>query len=177
MSGSSRWSVGYAAMLVATVALYLVIRAFGESLGAPISAPAPEAAGHGEGAAFGPVLLSLAVVRTRIGLIDSPMDIAFTFAVIAVATLGKFGGSYLAARATGMNPRDAGAIGILMNTRGLMELIVLNVGLDLGVISPRLFAMLVVMALVTTFSTTPILDAIVGRRGFGGAPPLPEPAT
>ena len=64
---------------------------------------------------------------------------------------------YVAARLTGWPRRDAGALGILMNTRGLMELIVLNIGLDLGVISPTLFAMMVVMALVTTFATTPLL--------------------
>jgi Kef-type K+ transport system membrane component KefB len=66
----------------------------------------------------------------------------------------------LAARLTGMNLRDAASLGILMNTRGLMELIVLNIGLDFGVISPPLFAMLVIMAVVTTFATTPILDAL-----------------
>jgi Kef-type K+ transport system membrane component KefB len=66
----------------------------------------------------------------------------------------------VAARMVGLSWREGSALGILMNTRGLMELIVLNIGLDLGVISPTLFAMLVIMALVTTFATTPILHLI-----------------
>jgi len=79
--------------------------------------------------------------------------------IIGVAVLGKFGGSAVAARASGMSWREAGALGALMNTRGLMELVVLNIGLDIGVIPPRLFAMMVVMALVTTVMTTPLLEA------------------
>ena len=77
-----------------------------------------------------------------------------------MATFGKFGGSTIAAKLTGLNWRDSAALGILMNTRGLVELIVLNLGLDLHVISPTLFAMLVIMALVTTFMTTPILHLL-----------------
>jgi len=77
-----------------------------------------------------------------------------------VATLGKFGGSTIAALTTGLNWRESAALGVLMNTRGLMELIILNIGLDLGVISPVLFAMMVLMAIVTTISTTPVLAAI-----------------
>ena len=83
--------------------------------------------------------------------------------IIAVATLGKFGGTYVAARLTGLGWRNAAALGTLMNTRGLMELIVLNIGLDLGVISPTLFAMLVVMALVTTVATSPVLRLLIPR--------------
>ena len=67
----------------------------------------------------------------------------------------------IAARVAGLGYRESSALGILMNTRGLMELIVLNVGLDMGVISPTLFAMLVIMALVTTFTTTPILNLLL----------------
>src|SRR5207244_5102298 len=80
--------------------------------------------------------------------------------IILVATAGKFGGTLAAARLTGLGWRESSALGILMNTRGLMELIVLNIGLDLKVISPTLFAMLVLMAVVTTIATTPILDAL-----------------
>ena len=65
------------------------------------------------------------------------------------------------AKASGLGWRDSGALGILMNTRGLVELIVLNIGLDLGVITPRLFTMLVIMALVTTLMTVPILSALI----------------
>lgn len=82
---------------------------------------------------------------------------ATTFLIIAVAVAGKFGGSAIGARASGMTWREAGALGALMNTRGLMELVVLNIGLDIGVIPPQLFAMMVVMALVTTVMTTPLL--------------------
>jgi Kef-type K+ transport system membrane component KefB len=88
-----------------------------------------------------------------------------------VAIAGKLGGGSLAARWTGMSWRDSLALGALMNTRGLMELIVLNIGLDLKVISPTLFAMLVVMALVTTFATTPVLHLIL-RAGASVALPV-----
>jgi Kef-type K+ transport system membrane component KefB len=80
--------------------------------------------------------------------------------IIVVAVAGKFGGATFSARLTGMNWREAGAVGVLMNTRGLMELIILNIGLDIGVISPALFTMMVLMALVTTFMTTPVLEQI-----------------
>ena len=83
-----------------------------------------------------------------------------------VASAGKFGGSAFMARSTGLSWRDASVLGILMNTRGLMELIVLNIGLELHVISPTLFAMLVIMALATTVATTPLLDAILSRHPF-----------
>jgi Kef-type K+ transport system membrane component KefB len=87
-----------------------------------------------------------------------------------VASVGKFGGSSVAARLTGLPWRESTALGILMNTRGLMELIVLNIGLDLKVISPTLFAMLVIMAVVTTFATTPILHVVMahGQRDDRG---------
>lgn len=109
-----------------------------------------------------PIFFAFTGMRTRIGLVESSTDWLFCGAIIAVATLGKFGGTAIAGRAAGLRWSDASALGILMNTRGLMELIVLNVGLDMGVLSPTLFAMLVLMALVTTFSTTPLL-ALVQR--------------
>jgi Kef-type K+ transport system membrane component KefB len=80
---------------------------------------------------------------------------------LVVATLGKFGGSVVAARLTGLGWRESSALGILMNTRGLMELVILNVGLEIGVISPALFAMMVLMALVTTVATSPILSVVL----------------
>ena len=82
-------------------------------------------------------------------------------AIIGVATLGKFGGTLGAARISGLGWRDSASLGILMNTRGLMELIVLDIGLNLGVISPTLFAMMVLMAIVTTVVTSPILRALM----------------
>jgi Kef-type K+ transport system membrane component KefB len=87
--------------------------------------------------------------------------------VILVAIAGKLGGSMLAARAAGLCWRDATGIGILMNTRGLMELVVLNIGLDIGVISPVVFSMMVLMALVTTFMTTPLLEWVCPMRAIG----------
>lgn len=108
---------------------------------------------------FLPAFFAFSGLRTSIGLIE-PAHWWTCGVIILVACAGKFGGSTLAARWTGMSWQRAASIGILMNTRGLIQLIVLNVGLELGVISPRLFAILVVMALVTTFATTPILDLL-----------------
>lgn len=109
---------------------------------------------------FLPVFFAFTGLRTRLGLVESSTDWLMMALIILVATVGKFGGSALTARAVGLGWRDSATIGILMNTRGLMELIVLNVGLDLGVLSPTLFAMLVVMALVTTFLTSPLLNLV-----------------
>ena len=105
-----------------------------------------------------PTFFALSGLRTQIGLLDSGSDWLLCGLIILVACLGKFGGSLLAARYTGLGWREASALGILMNTRGLMELIVLNIGLELGVISPKLFTMMVLMALFTTFITTPLLQ-------------------
>lgn len=107
-----------------------------------------------------PLFFAFSGLRTEITLLDSAGAWATTALVIVVATVGKFGGSTLVARLTGLRWREASAVGVLMNTRGLMELVVLNIGLDLGVISPVVFAMLVVMALVTTLATSPVLRAI-----------------
>jgi Kef-type K+ transport system membrane component KefB len=93
----------------------------------------------------------------EIGLVSGTQAWAFTGVIILVATLGKFGGTLAAAKITGQSWRMSAALGVLMNTRGLMELIVLNIGRELGVISPTLFAMMVLMALITTMATTPIL--------------------
>jgi Kef-type K+ transport system membrane component KefB/nucleotide-binding universal stress UspA family protein len=107
-----------------------------------------------------PLFFAFSGLRTEIALVSGAQDWLVTGALILVASIGKFGGSAVAARLTGLRWREASAIGILMNTRGLMELIVLNIGLDLGVISPTVFTMLVIMALVTTFATTPILRRV-----------------
>ena len=109
---------------------------------------------------FLPVYFAFTGMRTQIGLVSGLDQWLICGLIILVASLGKFGGSLFAARPTGLGWRDSSALGILMNTRGLMELIVLNIGLDLKVISPTLFAMLVLMAIVTTVATTPILDRL-----------------
>jgi Kef-type K+ transport system membrane component KefB len=80
--------------------------------------------------------------------------------VIAIAVAGKMGGSALAACWTGMGWRDSFSLGALMNARGLVELIVLNLGYDLGILSPRVFSIMVVMALATTFMTGPLLSLV-----------------
>lgn len=110
---------------------------------------------------FLPAFFAFTGMRTEISLVSSAADWWMCGALILIATVGKFGGTLLAARFTGVNWRESLALGILMNTRGLVELIVLNIGLDLKVISPRLFTMLVIMALVTTFMTGPLLDWIL----------------
>jgi Kef-type K+ transport system membrane component KefB len=109
---------------------------------------------------FLPVFFVFTGMRTQIGLVHGAYDWLACILIIGVASLGKFGGSLFAARWTGSDWREAASLGVLMNTRGLMELIVLNVGLDLGVLSPVLFTMFVIMAVVTTLVTTPILHKL-----------------
>lgn len=123
---------------------------------------------------FLPVFFAFTGMRTEIGLVSGAADWLVCGAIIFVATLGKFGGSFVAARFSGLPGRESAALGVLMNTRGLMELIVLNLGLDLGVISPTVFTMLVIMALVTTFSCSPALDLLLGKRGFADAGHVPD---
>ncbi len=110
-----------------------------------------------------PAFFAFSGMRTQIQLMSGWESWFWCGVIIVVATVGKFGGTFVAARLTGLNWRESTILGTLMNTRGLMELIVLNIGLDLGMISPTLFAMMVVMALVTTAATGPIVD----RLGLG----------
>ncbi len=109
---------------------------------------------------FLPTFFAFTGLRTQIGLVHGLRDWLICLLIIAVASAGKFGGGAAAARLTGLDWRQSASLGILMNTRGLMELIVLNVAMDLGVLSPTLFAMLVIMAIVTTLTTTPVLQAL-----------------
>jgi len=111
-----------------------------------------------------PMFFAFTGMRTQIALVQGWQDWAVCAAIVLVASLGKFGCGALAARWQGLGWRQAASLGILMNARGLMELIVLNLGLDLGILSPTLFAMLVIMAIVTTFVTTPALQVATGRR-------------
>ena len=107
-----------------------------------------------------PLFFALTGLRTELGLLRDPAAWAMCAAVIAVAVAGKLGASALAARWTGMRWREALSLGALMNTRGLMELVVLNIGYDLGVLSPEAFTMFVVMALATTLMTGPLLSRL-----------------
>ena len=104
-----------------------------------------------------PLFFAVTGLRTRIDLLTDRSLWGYAAAIITTAVLGKLAGAALTAKATGMTWTDSLALGVLMNTRGLVELVVLNAGLDLGVLSPALFTMMVIMALVTTFMTTPIL--------------------
>jgi Kef-type K+ transport system membrane component KefB len=133
---------------------------------------------------FLPIFFTYTGLRTQVGSLDSMGAWGWCALLIALATLGKFGGCYLAARWAGMSHNEGKVIGIMMNTRALMELIVLNVGLDLGVISPTMFTMLVLMAIVSTVVTTPGLLAWLPAIGLwpakaqrqGGVTP-PDDAT
>ena len=111
-----------------------------------------------------PLFFAYSGLQTKIGVLNTPAMWGFCGLIIVTACAGKFGGSALAARAVGLPWREAGAIGILMNTRGLMELVILNVGRELGVITEAVFAMMVLMALVTTALTTPILAWVYPRK-------------
>ncbi|WP_394826477.1 cation:proton antiporter [Pendulispora albinea] len=107
-----------------------------------------------------PLFFAYSGLRTQLGLLSGTKDWIVCAGIVVLACIGKFGGSTVAARLTGLPWRESSAIGTLMNTRGLMELVVLNIGLDLGVLSPVLFTMMVIMALVTTLLTTPVLQSI-----------------
>ena len=108
-----------------------------------------------------PAFFAFTGMRTRIDLVSGGEGWLLCALITLVATVGKFGGTCVAARLTRVGWRDAAALGALMNTRGLMELIVLNIGLDLHVISPALFAMMVLMAIVTTMMTGPALHYLL----------------
>jgi Kef-type K+ transport system membrane component KefB len=111
-----------------------------------------------------PLFFALTGLRTNIEVMRNAGMWSYCLAIIAVAIGGKLGGSMIASYIAGMPLRDAVGLGILMNTRGLMELVILNIGRDLGVISPALFSMMVFMALITTFMTAPLLHCIQPSR-------------
>ncbi len=111
---------------------------------------------------FLPAFFAFTGLRTQLNLVHGAEQWGLCLAITLVACLGKFGGTAVASRMSGLDWRHSVALGALMNTRGLMELIVLNVGLDQGVISPALFSMMVVMAVVTTLAAAPALD-LLGR--------------
>lgn len=123
-----------------------------------------------------PAFFAFAGMRTEIGLIAKGTAWLTCAAIIALATFGKCGGTFAAARLAGHESRTAASLGVLMNTRGLMELIVLNVGLDLGVITPTVFTMMVVMAIVTTMATTPLLSLLVPEVTLRRASISPQPS-
>lgn len=124
-----------------------------------------------------PLFFAFTGLRTNIGLVKGPAMRAYCCLIVVVAAAGKLGGSMAAARFSGMSWRDAAGLGTLMNTRGLMGLVILDIGLDVKIISPTLFSMMVIMALVTTFMTVPLLDLVRPDQAAGSTPktaPLPE---
>ena len=116
-----------------------------------------------------PLFFAFTGLRTQIGLLNDANAWLICALLILIATVGKLGGAMVAARVTGVSWLDSFALGALMNTRGLVELIALNIGYDLGILSPRIFAMLVLMALVTTGLTGPLLtlaECLRARRSL-----------
>jgi Kef-type K+ transport system membrane component KefB len=111
-------------------------------------------------AALLPLFFVFTGLRTQVTLLNDVWSWLICLAIIIVAVAGKLGGSTLMARWIRMSWRDSFAIGVLMNTRGLIELVVLNIGYDLGILSARIFVMMVIMALATTFMTAPLLSLL-----------------
>lgn len=115
-----------------------------------------------------PAFFAFTGMRTRIDLLSGAGSWVLCGLIIAAAVAGKFAGAVAGAKLARLTWRDASIVGILMNTRGLMELIVLNIGLELGILSPELFAMMVLMALATTMMTGPLLRLAKVRSGAAG---------
>ena len=116
---------------------------------------------------FLPIFFTYTGLRTSIGSLDTLELWGWCLLLVTLATLGKFGAAYYAARINGLSKNESTVIGVMMNTRALMELIVINIGLDLGVISPTVFTMLVIMAIFSTVITTPVLRKKLPAIGLG----------
>jgi Kef-type K+ transport system membrane component KefB len=116
-----------------------------------------------------PVFFVYSGLNTQIGLLTSPAIWRVAVILVAVAIVGKGVACLLAARVAGEAWRESVAIGVLMNARGLMELIILNIGLQHGIITPTLFTIMVLMAVITTLMTSPLFDLVYGRRGAAAA--------
>jgi len=111
-----------------------------------------------------PMFFTYSGLNTRMDMVNSPQLLLVALVVLAVSVLAKFGACWAAARLSGEDNRTALGIGALMNSRGLMELIIINIGLQKGIIGPTLFAMLVLMAIVTTMMAGPLFELVYGRR-------------
>jgi Kef-type K+ transport system membrane component KefB len=111
-----------------------------------------------------PVFFAFTGLRTNLALIDNPVMLGYAALILGASVVGKAGASTIAARLMGSTWQEASTLGVLLNTRGLVELVVLNIGVDLGILSPVVFSMLVLMALVTTFMTSPIVRALRRRE-------------
>jgi Kef-type K+ transport system membrane component KefB len=112
-----------------------------------------------------PAFFAIAGLRTQIGLVQGISGWLTCLAIMMVATVGKLGATTVAARLSGSTWLDATRLGVLMNVRGLMELVVLNVGLDLGLVSPPVYTMMVLMALATTVMAVPLVRTVGAVSG------------
>jgi Kef-type K+ transport system membrane component KefB len=119
-----------------------------------------------------PLFFTYSGLNTRLGLLNSLSLWLLALAVLVAAILGKGVACWAAARASGISNKEAMGIGVLMNARGLMELIIINIGLQRGIISPEIFAMLAIMAVITTLMASPIFERLVGTGTFKGEPEL-----
>ncbi|MDP2367598.1 cation:proton antiporter [Rhodoferax sp.] len=122
-----------------------------------------------------PVFFVYSGLNTKIGLVNTPYLWFLAAVVLLAAIAGKGLACYGAARLHGETHREAMAVGVLMNARGLMELIILNIGLQRGIIEPALFAIMVMMAIITTLMATPLFERIYGGRGTRGLADTPAP--
>ena len=111
-----------------------------------------------------PMFFAYSGLSTQLTLVADPRVLLIALAVLALSVLAKFGACWAAARLAGQDNRTALGIGALMNSRGLMELIIVNIGLQAGVIGPALFSMLVLMAIVTTLMASPVFEIVYGRQ-------------
>jgi Kef-type K+ transport system membrane component KefB len=111
-----------------------------------------------------PIFFIVSGLRTRIDTLSGLSMWVMFAAILIVAVAGKLGGASLAARASGRPWRESISVGILINTRGLVELVLLNIGYEAGIISQQLFTMMVLMAIVTTFMATPLFDRVYRRE-------------
>jgi Kef-type K+ transport system membrane component KefB len=111
-----------------------------------------------------PMFFTYSGLNTRLDMVNSATLLVIALGILIVSILAKFGACYAAARLSGEDNRTALGIGALMNSRGLMELIIINIGLQKGIIGPTLFSMLVLMAIVTTVMATPLFEAVYGRK-------------
>lgn len=111
-----------------------------------------------------PMFFTYSGLNTRMDMVNSVSLLLIALGILAVSVLAKFGACYAAARLSGEDNRTALGIGALMNSRGLMELIIINIGLQKGIIGPTLFSMLVLMAIVTTVMATPVFEAVYGKK-------------
>jgi len=169
-ASASQWRIallvaGMLASAAAThaIGIHAIFGAFLFGALVPAQSPMAHRASSAVGGLIGlmmPAFFAITGLRTEVSLISGGAAWGVCLAVLAVACAGKIGGAYLSARWAGLPAREAAALGALMNTRGLVELVVINLGLSLGVITPAFFAMLVLMALTTTAMTSPLLQAL-----------------